>query len=85
MLQKALGGLSEDIYRGLFQVNHDTLVKGGAELLQGQGEIGASLFAAAAGIATLHETLAGLDAEAEALFSPPRPQHGPPQGASRAS
>jgi uncharacterized protein YhaN len=69
-LQKALGGLSEDIYRGLFQVDHDTLVKGGAELLQGQGEIGASLFAAAAGIATLHETLAGLDTEAEALFNP---------------
>jgi uncharacterized protein YhaN len=69
-LQKALGGLSEDIYRGLFQVDHDTLVKGGAELLQGQGEIGASLFAAAAGIATLHETLAGLDGEAEALFNP---------------
>jgi uncharacterized protein YhaN len=69
-LQKSLGGLSEDIYRGLFQVDHDTLVKGGAELLQGQGEIGASLFAAAAGIATLHETLAGLDAEAEALFNP---------------
>ena len=69
-LQKALGGLSEDIYRGLFQVDHDTLVKGGAELLQGRGEIGASLFAAAAGIATLHETLAGLDEEADRLFNP---------------
>src|ERR1035438_10614116 len=46
------------------------LVQGGAELLQGQGEIGASLFAAAAGIATLHGTLADLEGEAERLFNP---------------
>jgi uncharacterized protein YhaN len=70
LIQKALGGLTEEVYRALFQVNHDTLVQGGAELLQGQGEIGASLFAAAAGIATLHDTLAGLDSEADRLFSP---------------
>lgn len=69
-IAKAVGGLSEDVYRGLFQVDHDTLVQGGAELLQGQGEIGASLFAAAAGIATLHDTLTALDTEAEKFFSP---------------
>jgi uncharacterized protein YhaN len=69
-ITNALGGLSEEIYRGLFQVDHDTLVKGGAELAQGKGEIGSTLFAAAAGIATLHDTLAALEAEAERLFSP---------------
>jgi uncharacterized protein YhaN len=68
----ALGGLTEQVYKALFQVDHDTLVQGGAELLQGQGEIGASLFAAAAGIATLHATLAALDGEAERLFNPRR-------------
>jgi uncharacterized protein YhaN len=66
----ALGGLTEEVYRALFQVDHDTLVQGGAELLQGQGEVGASLFAAAAGIATLHDTLAALDGEAERVFNP---------------
>ena len=65
----ALGGLSEDVYRGLFQVDHETLVQGGAELLQGQGEIGASLFAAAAGIASLHDTLAQLDNEGDQIFN----------------
>jgi uncharacterized protein YhaN len=66
----ALGGLTEDVYRGLFEISHNSLVQGGAELLQGRGEVGASLFAAAAGIATLHETLSGLDAEAERIFKP---------------
>jgi uncharacterized protein YhaN len=66
----ALGGLTEDVYRALFQVSHDTLVQGGRELLEGKGEIGASLFAAAAGIATLHATLATLDAEASDIFRP---------------
>jgi uncharacterized protein YhaN len=66
----ALGGLSKDIYGALFQVDHETLVQGGAELLQGRGEIGSSLFAAAAGVVTLHDTLAELDAEAERLFNP---------------
>lgn len=64
----ALGGLTEEVYRALFQVSHDTLVQGGRELLEGKGEIGASLFAAAAGIATLHATLAALDAEANEIF-----------------
>ncbi len=66
----ALGGLSKEVYGALFQVDHDTLVQGGAELLQGRGEIGSSLFAAAAGVVTLHDTLAELDAEAERLFNP---------------
>jgi len=66
----ALGGLTEDVYRGLFQVDHETLVKGGVDLLKGGGEIGASLFAAAAGIAALHDTLTTLDGEAESLYNP---------------
>ena len=70
LLAAALGGLTEDVYGALFQVDHDTLVQGGAELLQGHGEIGASLFAAAAGIASLHNTVADLDAQAERLFNP---------------
>jgi uncharacterized protein YhaN len=70
LLRKALGGLSADVYIGLLQVDNETLVRGGEELLQGQGEVGASLFAAAAGIASLHRTLADLQAEADRLFNP---------------
>src|SRR3712207_4004094 len=54
----ALGGLSSEVHKALFQITHESLVEGGEELLQGKGEVGASLFAAAAGIATLHDTLA---------------------------
>jgi uncharacterized protein YhaN len=70
LLSQALGGLTAEVYEALFQVDHETLVQGGAELLQGQGEVGASLFAAAAGIASLHRTLGDLDANAERLFNP---------------
>jgi uncharacterized protein YhaN len=70
LLLSALGGLTAEVYEALFQVDHDTLVQGGAELLQGKGEIGASLFAAAAGIASLHRTLTDLDGEADRLFNP---------------
>ena len=66
----ALGGLTEAVYRALFQVDNETLVRGGAELLQGRGEIGATLFAAAAGIASLHDTLAKLDVDADKIFNP---------------
>jgi uncharacterized protein YhaN len=70
LITAALGGLGEGVYAALFQIDHDTLVEGGAELLQGQGEVGASLFAAAAGIATLHGTLARFEAQAEGVFKP---------------
>jgi uncharacterized protein YhaN len=70
VLTKALGGLSADVYVGLLQVDNETLVAGGRELLEGQGEVGASLFAAAAGIASLHRTLAALQADADRLFNP---------------
>jgi uncharacterized protein YhaN len=70
LLSQALGGLTAEVYEALFQVDHETLVQGGAELLQGQGEVGASLFAAAAGIASLHRILGDLDANAERLFNP---------------
>lgn len=70
VIAAALSGLSEEIYRSLFQIDHETLVQGGAELLAGRGEVGASLFAAAAGIATLHGTLSDIDGRANRLYNP---------------
>ncbi len=69
-IMPGLRGLTEQVYQALFQVDHDTLVQGGAELLQGEGEIGASLFTAAAGIATLHGVLSDLDSDALRIFNP---------------
>ena len=66
----ALGGLSREIYQSFFHVDHDTLVSGGEDLLQGKGEIGMSLFAAAAGMSALHERLATFDQRADEVFRP---------------
>jgi uncharacterized protein YhaN len=69
-LPAALGGMTKDVYNSFFQVNHGTLVRGGEELLAGKGDVGASLFAAAAGIGQLHDTLAAFDDRANAIFRP---------------
>lgn len=70
VLSGRLGGLSREVFEALFLINNAALRAGGAELLQGKGEVGASLFAAAAGIATLHNTVERLDASAKNLFNP---------------
>jgi uncharacterized protein YhaN len=75
-LSAALGGLGPDVYRGLFHVDRETLDEGEEELLGGGGEIGESLFAAAAGIRGLHATLAALEAEAQDAYNPPRGRKG---------
>jgi uncharacterized protein YhaN len=66
----ALGGLTEDVYRAVFQITHESLVRGATELLEGRGEVGASLFAAASGIASLHQTLSGFERQADHMFKP---------------
>jgi uncharacterized protein YhaN len=65
-----LGGLSREVFEALFMIDNPGLKQGGAELLQGRGEVGTSLFAAAAGIATLHEMVAGLEDAGRQLFNP---------------
>lgn len=65
-----LGGVNEDVFRSLFMIDNPSLKQGAAELLQGRGEVGASLFAAAAGIATLHSTVERFEREAKQAFNP---------------
>ncbi|MCC6202010.1 MAG: AAA family ATPase [Gammaproteobacteria bacterium] len=69
-LTELLGGLDRDGYQHLFGLDLHHLIEGGEELLRGEGEVGRSLFQAAAGIAGLRELLAGLATEAEAIFKP---------------
>jgi uncharacterized protein YhaN len=75
-IRAALGGLSEEAYAGLFYIDDEALTRGGEDLLRGGGEVGESLFSAAAGIRALHEILTGLDSEAEANYNPPRGRKG---------
>ncbi|MDS4057759.1 MAG: AAA family ATPase, partial [Candidatus Contendobacter sp.] len=69
-LLRVLGGLDEGLYRTLFGLDLDGLTRGSEVLLEGKGEIGQSLFAAAAGLADLRQLSGALNAEADKLFRP---------------
>ncbi len=69
-LIRVLGGLDEGLYRALFGLDLDGLTRGSEALLEGKGEIGQSLFAAAAGLAHLRQLSGALNAEADKLFRP---------------
>ncbi len=63
-----IGGLDLGLYHNLFGLDLNGLVAGGEELVRGEGEVGRSLFQAAAGLATLRTLIADLDDEAAAIF-----------------
>lgn len=63
-----LGGLDLPLYQSLFGLDLDGLVRGSDELLRGEGDVGRSLFQAAAGLASLRSVIAKLDEEAAATF-----------------
>ena len=63
-----LHGVSGQLFETLFAIDHQTLLKGGQQILEQQGEVGQALFSAALGSHALRSVLAELDAEAKALF-----------------
>ncbi len=67
-LQAFLGGVSRELFETMFGLSHEALVAGGEELLRGRGDVGESLFAAAAGLRGLHRLLESLDQQAGQIF-----------------
>jgi len=67
-LVRFLHGVTEETFGLLFGIDHEALVRGGRNILEGKGETGQSLFAAGAGGANLRAVLDAIEAEAEALF-----------------
>lgn len=63
-----MGGLDEALYKTLFGLDIDGLQQGSGELLRGEGEVGRSLFQAAAGLASLRSLMTGLDEQALGTF-----------------
>ena len=63
-----LGAATRDIFHRAFGLDAAALRAGGDEMLRAEGEIGASLFAAASGLRGLLDLRAGLDDEAEKIF-----------------
>jgi uncharacterized protein YhaN len=69
-LLEFLGGTSEEVFVTMFSIDHDSLTRGGNDLLAGKGDVAESLFQAGTGITSLRQVLATLGAEAEQLFKP---------------
>lgn len=67
-LADLLGGLDLSLYQSFYGLDLDGLVRGSEELLRGEGDVGRSLFQAAAGLTSLRNVIAVLDEEAAATF-----------------
>ncbi len=59
----------QTVFESLYGLTHEDLIKGGEDILAQKGEVGQALFSAGAGISSLRGVLAGLESEAEALFT----------------
>jgi uncharacterized protein YhaN len=68
ILDNFLQGVTEDAFSILFGIDHKSLVVGGQNILQGEGEIGRSLFSASSGGANLRQILQSFETEADALY-----------------
>ena len=64
------GGLSKDDYELMFGLDHARLRQGGEALLKGEGEVGAALFEASAGVRSIPAILERLDQRAREFFMP---------------
>ena len=69
MLSKYLGGVGEAMFSQMFGLSYHDLVEGGKLIIAGGGDVGESLFAAGMGGSGLREILAGLEREADELFT----------------
>ena len=70
VLAPFLGNLNRDVFGRAFGLNSQTLRQGGEAMLESEGEMGATLFAAASGLTGLARVRRRLESEAEAIFAP---------------
>lgn len=73
LLRKYLGDVDRNSFATMFGINHESLRRGGQDLVAGGGEIGEALFASAAGLSELRSVQSRLADELHGLFKP----HGP--------
>lgn len=65
-----LGDIEEVQFSRLFGIDRDELIRGGQAILEGQGDVGESLFEAGSGLVGLRRLRDSLEAEAGELFAP---------------
>jgi uncharacterized protein YhaN len=69
VLEPFVGGVTRELFVTMFGLDHARLIEGASSLLEGQGQLGASLFGASIGTTRLHQVLAKLELEADELFN----------------
>ncbi len=69
VLSAVLGGVDRERFRRMHALTHEDLVEGGQEIVQGEGDVGRTLFAAGEGGVHLSRVLAETRERAEALFT----------------
>ena len=63
-------GLTKDSYDSMFGLDHRRLREGGQALLKGEGDVGAALFEASAGVRSIPDVVGRLEASARRFFMP---------------
>jgi uncharacterized protein YhaN len=69
VLARLLGGVTEEMFRTMFGLDHESLRRGAEALLEGRGDLGESLFEAGLGGPALHTLRKDLADEAEAIYT----------------
>ena len=65
-----LQGMEQEMFEALYGIDHEALVRGGQDILDQKGDVGQAIFAAGAGLTSLHALLGELEKEGDDLFRP---------------
>ncbi|MEI6206794.1 MAG: AAA family ATPase [Desulfuromonadales bacterium] len=70
LLARFLQGIEPALFDSLYGIDQETLVSGGRDILEQKGDVGQALFAAGAGLSSLHGIIAELEREYADIFKP---------------
>ncbi|MBN2061324.1 MAG: AAA family ATPase, partial [Deltaproteobacteria bacterium] len=70
LLSPFLQGMEQEIFESLYGIDHEALVRGGQDILDQKGDVGQAIFAAGAGLTSLHKVFEELEKEGDDLFRP---------------
>ena len=70
LLAPFLQGMEQEMFEALHGIDHEALIRGGQDILDQKGDVGQAIFAAGAGLTSLHALLGELEKEGDDLFRP---------------
>ncbi len=68
VLSSFVPDLAPDLFESLYGIDHDTLIRGGEEILAQKGAVGQALFSAGAGMSSLRKVIEQFEKDAADLF-----------------